>query len=471
MRRRLLVGCSLLLVFLVVATTAGYGYVHYRFGQIRSVDVPGLHEAGGGRPFNLLVVGSDSRESLDAKDANRYGDVGGQRNDTTLVVRVEPDRKRVSMLSIPRDLVVPIAGTGAENRINAALTGGPGELVKTIEQNFDIPIHHYVLVDFDGFRAIVNALGGIDVRFPYPSRDFKSGLDVGEAGCHHLGGGQALALARSRYFSYQLDGVWHSDPWADLGRIRRQQAFLQALVKAALDKGLTNPVRANAFVGSLVHEVTKDKSMRVSEVIHTGAAFRSFRPSSLATYTIPVTVSTDHPLGDVLLLKQPDAQSVVDRFLGRTVAPAPTLSASTQVSVLNALGTTGLAASTATELRRSGYRVATVGNAPSADLSRSQISYAPGGLADAKTLASTLLGGATLVEDPTLATSHLTLILGPGFTGIRPTTGTTPPSGSTGGSDGKRGSAKGSAGSDTTPAKPKPSKAVPDLRPYDPRPC
>jgi polyisoprenyl-teichoic acid--peptidoglycan teichoic acid transferase len=465
MRRRLLVGCSLLLVFLVVATTAGYGYVHYRFGQIRSVDVPGLHKAGGGRPFNLLVVGSDSRESLDAKDGNRYGDVGGQRNDTTLVIRVEPDRKRVSMLSIPRDLVVPIAGTGAENRINAALTGGPGELVKTIEQNFDIPIHHYVLIDFDGFRAIVDALGGIDVRFPYPSRDFKSGLDVSEAGCHHLGGGQALALARSRYFSYQLDGVWHSDPWADLGRIRRQQAFLQALVKAALDKGLTNPVRANAFVGSLVHEVTKDKSMRVNEVIRTGAAFRSFRPSKLATYTIPVTVSTDHPLGDVLLLKQPDAQSVVDRFLGRAVAPAP--AASTQVSILNALGTTGLAASTATELRRSGYRIATVGNAPSADLSRSQISYAPGGLADAKSLASTLLGGATLVEDPTLATSHLTLILGPGFTGIRPTTGTTPDAGSTDGSDGKSGSAKGSA----SPAKPKPAKAVPDLRPYDPRPC
>jgi polyisoprenyl-teichoic acid--peptidoglycan teichoic acid transferase len=461
MRRRLLVGCSLLLVFLVVATTAGYGYVHYRFGQIRSVDVPGLHETGGG-PFNLLVVGSDSRESLDARDGDRYGEVGGQRNDTTLVVRVEPDRKRVSMLSIPRDLVVPIAGTGAENRINAALTGGPGELVRTIEQNFGIPIHHYVLIDFDGFRAIVNALGGIDVRFPYPSRDFKSGLDVGEAGCRHLGGGQALALARSRYFSYQLDGVWHSDPWADLGRIRRQQAFLQALVKAALDEGLTNPVRANAFVGSLVHEVTKDRSMRVNDVIRTGAAFRSFRPSKLATYTIPVTVSTDHPLGDVLLLKQPDAQTVVDRFLGRTVAPAPP--ATTQVTVLNALGTAGLAASTATELRRSGYRIATVGNAPSADLSRSQISYAPGGLADAKTLASTLLGGATLVEDPTLATSHLTLILGPGFTGIRASAGSPSTSASSGGSDTK-------AGSGTAPAKPKPTRAVPDLRPYDPRPC
>jgi polyisoprenyl-teichoic acid--peptidoglycan teichoic acid transferase len=463
MRRRLLVGCSLLLVFLVVATIAGYGYVHYRFGQIRSVDVPGLHKAGGGRPFNLLVVGSDSRESLDAKDGDRFGDVGGQRNDTTLVLRVEPDRKRVSMLSIPRDLVVPIAGTGAENRINAALTGGPGQLVRTIEDNFDIPIHHYVLIDFDGFRAIVDALGGIDVRFPYPSRDLKSGLDVSEAGCHHLSGGRALALARSRYFSYQLDGVWHSDPWADLGRIRRQQAFLQALVAAALDKGLTNPVRANAFVASLVHEVTKDRSLRVNEVIRTGAAFRSFRPSKLATYTLPVTVSTDHPLGDVLLLKQPDAEGVVDRFLGRTPPPAaPAPAANTQVSVLNALGTTGLAASTATELRRSGYRIATVGNAPSIDLSRSQISYAPGGLADARTLAGTLLGGATLVEDPTLATSHLTLILGPGFTGIRPPTGTP----SKADADTKRGS-----GAAPTKPKPKPTKAVPDLRPYDPRPC
>ena len=127
-------GCSLLLVFLVVATTAGYGYVHYRFNQIRSVKVPGLHKSSSGRPFNLLVVGSDSRAGLDDQDGSRYGDVGGQRNDTTLVVRVEPAKKRVSMLSIPRDLVVPIAGTGAENRINAAFTQGPGQLVKTIEE-------------------------------------------------------------------------------------------------------------------------------------------------------------------------------------------------------------------------------------------------------------------------------------------------------------------------------------------------
>jgi hypothetical protein len=318
-----------------------------------------------------------------------------------------------------------------------------------------------VLVDFDGFRAIVDALGGIDVRFPYPSRDFKSGLDIREAGCHHLSGGRALALARSRYFAYQVDGVWRSDPWADLGRIRRQQAFLQSLTKAALDKGLTNPVRANAFVGSLVHEVTKDSALRVSDVIRTGAAFRSFSPSRLATYTLPVTVATDHPLGEVLLLKQPDAQTVVDRFLGRPPAPTDTpdaaAPANTQVTVLNALGTTGLAATTASKLRQSGYRIATVGNAPSADLARSQIAYAPGRLADAKTLAGTLVGGANLLEDPSLAASQLTLILGPGFTGIRPL-----------GSSGS-GSAGKASGSEAKEARPK--KSAPDLRPYDPRPC
>jgi polyisoprenyl-teichoic acid--peptidoglycan teichoic acid transferase len=472
MRRRLMVGCSLLLVFLVVATTAGYGYVHYRFGQIRSVKVPGLHKSSSGRPFNLLVVGSDSRESLDDADGSRYGNVGGQRNDTTLVVRVEPARRRVSMLSIPRDLVVPIAG-GGENRINAAFTEGPGQLVETIEQNFGVPIHHYVLIDFDGFRAIVDALGGIDVRFLYPSRDLKSGLDIREAGCRHLNGGLALALARSRYFAYQLDGVWHSDPWADLGRIRRQQAFLQALVKAALDKGLTNPVRANAFVGSLVHEVTKDSGLRVSDVIRTGTAFRSFSPSKLATYTLPVTVSTDHPLGDVLLLKQPDATAVVDRFLGRAPAPAPgaPAPANTQVTILNALGTTGLAATTATKLRGSGYRIATVGNAPTADLPRSQIAYPPGRLADAQTLAGTLIGGARLIEDPTLSAPNLTLILGPGFTGIRPLASPGSAPSGPGTTAGDSGAPDGDGGSSPATRKPSAKKAVPDLRPYDPRPC
>ena len=444
-------GCSVLLVFMVVLTTAGYGYVHYRFGQIRSVKVPGLRKASSGRPMNLLVVGSDSRAGLDDADGRRYGDVGGQRNDVTLIVRVEPASKRVSLLSIPRDLVVPIAGSGAQNRINAAFAAGPGQLVQTIEQNFGIPINHYVLIDFDGFRAIVDALDGIDVRFPYPARDPLSGLNVAEPGCIHLNGSRALALARSRHFTYAKGGVWRSDPLADLGRIRRQHAFLQALVEAALAKGLTNPVRANAFIGSLIHEVTKDSALKVRDVIRLAASFRSFKPSKLTSYTLPVAVpSGDHPLGDILVPKQPDAERTVDRFLGR--APSATTgkaAGDTTLTVLNALGTDGLAAATATRLRRSGYRIATVGNAPAADWTRSQVRYPPGHLADAKSLASTLVGGAGLAEDPTLSGSSLTLVLGPGFSGIRVPTA-------------------------ATPATPKPTATKPpatDLRDYDPRPC
>jgi LCP family protein required for cell wall assembly len=450
-RRRLLVGCSVLLVFMVVATTAGYGYVHYRFGQIRSVKVPGLRKASAGRPMNLLVVGSDSRAGLDDAGGRRYGEVGGQRNDVTLIVRVEPASRRVSLLSIPRDLVVPIAGTGAQNRINAAFAAGPGPLVQTIEQNFGIPIHHYVLIDFDGFQAIVDALDGIDVRFPYPARDALSGLNVAEAGCVHLNGARALALARSRHFTYQKGGVWRSDPLADLGRIRRQHAFLQALVEAALARGLTNPVRANAFIGSLIHEVTKDSALKVRDVIRLAASFRSFKPSGLSSYTLPVTEpGGDHPLGAILVPKQPDAERTVDRFLGRTPqATAAEPAGDATLTVLNALGTDGLAAATAAKLRRSGYRIATVGNAPAADWTRSQVRYPPGHLADARALAGTLVGGAGLAEDPSLGGGSLTLVLGPGFSGIRAPTA-------------------------TTPAKPKPAKAKPpaaELRDYDPRPC
>jgi polyisoprenyl-teichoic acid--peptidoglycan teichoic acid transferase len=445
-------GSCLLLAALLVLTTAGYGYVHFRFGQINSIKVPGLTKAGAGRPFNLLVVGSDARDSLDPASSKRFGTVAGQRSDVTMVVRVEPAAKQVSLLSIPRDVVVPIAGSGAENKINAALTGGPGQLVKTIEENFGVPIHHYLLIDFDGFQAIIDALGGIDVRFPYPARDPDSGLDVAEPGCRHLNGRSALGLARSRKFHYLKDGNWHADPLSDLGRIKRQHAFLQAVVKAALAKGLTNPVRANAFVGALVHEITKDSAFKVNEAIRLGANFRSFKPSRLATYTLPVVDAPGYRgLGDVLLPKRPDADRLVDRFLGRPAPVAPSPAANLTVSVLNGLGTQGLAATAAPKLRQAGYLVGAVGNAPPADRSTSTVSYPRGRLADAQALAR-LVPGARPVEDPGQRPGTLTLVLGPGFTGVRPAA--EPPA--------------------TTRPKAKPAKPKPpplDLRDYDPRPC
>jgi LCP family protein required for cell wall assembly len=120
--------------------------------------------------------------------------------------------------------------TGGREKVNAALARGPEQLVETIRADFGIPVSHYLLVDFDGFRALVDAAGGIRLDFPYPVRDDdnghnNSGLLVATPGCRHLDGGQALALARSRYDQYRgADGAWHADSGYDLGRIRRQRS-------------------------------------------------------------------------------------------------------------------------------------------------------------------------------------------------------------------------------------------------------
>jgi LCP family protein required for cell wall assembly len=303
-RRRVLLALIVVLVVVIAGVGGGYGYARMRFGQIASVDVPSLvAQPPAGKPFNLLVVGSDTRQGLD--DGGEFGQVSGQRADVMILVNVIPTSHSARLLSIPRDLYVPIAGTGHSAKINAAFEHGPNQLVDTIQHAFGIPINHYLLVNFDGFRHVVDALGGIDLDFPVPVRDWEdgrnqSGLNVSAPGCRHVDGAQALALARSRYFQYQTsDGQWHYDPGYDLGRIRRQQTFLRVLAAKALGKGLANPLRANAFAGSLAHSLTRDRGLSIGQVARLAGEFRSFNPSRLASQTIPTTVGVHQ--GDTVL--------------------------------------------------------------------------------------------------------------------------------------------------------------------------
>jgi LCP family protein required for cell wall assembly len=297
LRRRLLVTLVVVLVVAIAGVGGSYGYARMRFGQIASVDVPSLKaQPPAGKPFNLLMVGSDTRQGLD--DGNQFGKVSGQRADVLILVHIIPATHTARLLSIPRDLYVPIAGSGGGSaKVNAAFEGGPSQLVDTIQQAFGVPINHYLLVDFDGFQRVVDALGGIKLDFPVPVRDWKdghnqSGLDVPSPGCRMLDGRQALALARSRYYQYLgRDGVWHYDPGFDLGRIRRQQTFLRVLAAKALGKGLANPLRANAFASSLVHSLTRDKGLSIGQVARLAGEFRSFDPNKLASQTIPTTVA------------------------------------------------------------------------------------------------------------------------------------------------------------------------------------
>ncbi|HEX4980048.1 MAG TPA: LCP family protein, partial [Ilumatobacteraceae bacterium] len=180
---------------------------------------------------NYLLVGSDTREGVDpnAPDFGGIGDtsdVGGRRSDTIMILRREKDGG-AALLSLPRDLWVEIAGTGESNRINSAYTEGPQRLASTITQSLGIPIHHYVEVDFVGFKRIIDEIGGVEICIEFATRDLHTGLAL-QPGCQKLDGVQSLAYARSRYYEEFRDGDWRIDPRADLGRIERQQLFMRA---------------------------------------------------------------------------------------------------------------------------------------------------------------------------------------------------------------------------------------------------
>jgi polyisoprenyl-teichoic acid--peptidoglycan teichoic acid transferase len=480
-RRRIAAALAGLLVLGLLAAAGSWGYTAFRFGQIGSVAVPGLGKAPSDGSVNLLVVGSDTRQGL--RDGG-FGQAPGQRSDVLIVVHLVPSAHHATVLAIPRDLYVPVAGTGGSAKINSAFSRGPGQLVQTIQQSLHIPIHHYLLVNFDGFREVVDALGGVSMYFPRPVRDSnngrnESGLDVPRAGCRRLDGDRALALARSRYFQYQdKAGRWHGDPGTDLGRIRRQQTMLRALAAKAVGRNLANPIRANALVGSVVRSLTKDDRLSLRRAVSLARQFRSFDPSRLTSLTLPVDRAVqrdgvvhragqpgfDAGLGQgweqILLPRQPDADAAVAKLLARPTRPGPRVPTATTapptakvtVTVKNGTPRQGLAARATTGLDRLGFNASNGGNA--APAARTTLFHAPGADAAARGLARALKvkggGRVARARQAGLAAGEVALVLGADFGGVA---GRLP-------------------ATTRPPAKPpKPTPATRDLPPWDPRPC
>ncbi len=321
----------------LLAVGSGYAYLQYRFNQVSKVSVKHLTTAPAGQPFNVLLIGSDSRASVSAADQAHLGstaNAGGQRSDVVKIVHIIPATGQVSVLSIPRDTVVSVAGDtsqiGKYNRINATYNIGPDQLVQTLEANFGIPIEHVVQINFEGFRGAVDAIGGINLNFPYPAKDTYTGLDIQQTGCQHVNGGYSLAVARSRHYEYKKNGYWQYDGTSDFGRIQRQNAFLRAIINQAETK--YNPLTLNAFIGSVVQGVTIDSTFTVSDLISLARQFHTFASQSLATLTLPTYSSGSSEfgyLGSILYVQQGQAQQTIAQFLGqapetaRTPPPGP----------------------------------------------------------------------------------------------------------------------------------------------------
>ncbi len=121
----------------------------------------------------------------------------GSARDTIMILRHNRETGEAGLLSLPRDLWVEIAGTGENHRINSAFGHGTDVLVQTITDNFGIPINHYLEVDFNGFKTLVDAIGGVEACFEYPTRDKNTGLMVTAPGCYNLPGIEGLQYTRS----------------------------------------------------------------------------------------------------------------------------------------------------------------------------------------------------------------------------------------------------------------------------------
>jgi LCP family protein required for cell wall assembly len=350
-----------------------YGYARYRYDQIPKVHVASEQQQVTGQPFNMLVIGSDSRVG-DKKGTSQYGtstEVGGQRSDVLMIWHVVPSTKQITIMSIPRDTLVSQVGKnvttfGQFNRINSAYNSGPTLLVQTVEANFGIPISHVMQVDFSGFKGAVNALGGVYMNFNYPVRTTndgtnETGLDLTTTGCQLLTGTKALQVARSRHFEYEENGEWHTDPTGDFGRIKRQDAFLRALIDKA--KSSYNPLQLNAFLGSIPQGVTIDDQLTLNDMIGLAEAFHGINATGIATLTLPVVTHGDvTPWGDVLFVNQPTAQQMLVSVFGselttptapppdRTLvsAPPPAVTAPTTAAPSSGSATTAPASTTPT---------------------------------------------------------------------------------------------------------------------------
>jgi LCP family protein required for cell wall assembly len=319
-RRRRLPG--LLMVALLVTVMGAAGVLVAARRTVNDVArVPGVAAVLSPSKSNIdnyLLVGSDSR-ALGDPNTGDTGGVSGNRSDTIMVMRYDKDTGEASLLSIPRDLYVNVPGHEGARRINAAFNDGPEVLVQTVQQELGIPVHHYVDIDFSGFESLVEALGGVQVCFLYPTRDTNTGLNITEPGCHLLDGTQALAYARSRHYEEFREGDWHEDPTSDLGRSTRQRDFVSRTLETALAQIKTNPFRAGELISSMGTAVRVDENL---DPVGAASSLRSAVDAGLLTYSLPVVGKTID--GNAVLLLGDGAETVLAYFRGDGPPPPAT---------------------------------------------------------------------------------------------------------------------------------------------------
>jgi LCP family protein required for cell wall assembly len=306
--QRFVLTFNIVVVLVVLGAAGGLIYARSK-DHIKRYDVQNLTEFGangdaagalgdgkGVKAQNWLITGSDNRSCVDKNSrfagAFLASDVEGERSDTVMVMRIDPAHHFSAILSFPRDLFVKIGGTQRQAKINSAYDGAnPNRLIATINDNFHVPITHWMNVDFCAFKELVDAVGGVGINFTYPTRDLNTGLNVPVSGCHHMPGEEALAYVRSRHYTYSKGKKtksgktqWIEDPSGDFGRIRRQQQFIKIVAQKALDAGVSNPATFNRILDAVIHNIGLDANLSNGDLADIGASMVHLDPNATKTF-------------------------------------------------------------------------------------------------------------------------------------------------------------------------------------------
>ncbi len=513
--RRSVIALGLVVVLVVGGVVADY---YYLGSLVHRVNVPHLQQQSGATE-NILLIGSTDRCALKVQN-KAYGlcqdGVNGVNSDIDMVLHLVPSTGQVSLLSIPRDLFVPNARIIGANKIDAALYEGPGQLIEAIEEDFAIPINHYVVLNFDTFANVVNALGGVKMYFPIPIFDQESDLNIERPGCYDLDGYKALEVVRARHLQIQPNPSnhdprsWPFEPLSDLARIRRTHEFLRVLAAKVATRGLSNPLVDQSIATAVLPDLTVDSGFSEPAMVSLARTFAHTQISNVPQFTYPVATVTSGPLlyqgydyGDVVFPVEPNGVQAIDQIFdvssadnSFTGAPLPKPS-SVKVTVENGTGVTNQAAAIANPLHNRGFDVVSTGDvASNGPVSETVVWY--GGppppkngnwtspnLAAAQTVLAQLEGPVILGYNPSEVTrgAEVTVQTGTGVTMKPNVVASTPTTLKTSKKSGSKTTTTTSATSVTTttvydPPGIKgngdftaPSPVNPTLEPWDPRAC
>jgi LCP family protein required for cell wall assembly len=382
-------------------------------------------------PMNILIMGSDTRVGQGGEGGSSKVYSTAQ-SDVVMLVHLYTGRKRALVMSIPRDTWVTLptcrtknGGTkgGFQAKFNEAFTiGGPACTIKLVKQVTGLTIDHFVVVDFNGVKDIINAMGGVHICLKKALYDpvgggEGSGLNL-KAGTQTVFGDQGLALLRARH---------HIGDGSDISRMTRQHSFLSAMMRQIESTSLlTNPVRLYQMLDAATRSVTTDPGLgSLLKLKDLAQTLTGLKPANVTFLTIPwkdrgdganvlIETAQARPILTAIAADKPWPPVTAPTTTTTGTAPLKTPPSQVRVRVLNATGTSGAAAKAAQTLTALGFHVVGVGTAPAVSATTT-VRYDPAYDESGRTLTAAVVG-ATSTSDPSLS-STLVLTIGTDYQG------------------------------------------------------